>query len=132
MYVLFYSLRHLRGSADSFLFNKTLSGCGLRPFSASHRACFTHLPVSDACACIAKMFHSYGKTGKTCFLSQVVLACGKQSACFALRARCAMWPHPFTPVLCTGCKWGVWGEGSEAAGSPHSFTAKILLWRRGP
>ena len=23
-----------------------------------------------------------------------------------------------------GGEWGVWGEGSEAAGSPHSFTAK--------
>ena len=27
-----------------------------------------------------------------------------------------------------GCKWGVWGEGGEASGSPHSYTAKPHLW----
>ena len=39
---------------------------------------------------------------------------------------------PFTSLPKEGGKWGVWGEGGEASGSPHSFTAKMDLWHRGP
>ena len=31
-----------------------------------------------------------------------------------------------------GCKWGVWGEGGEASGSPHSFTARNRFMVKGP
>ena len=31
-----------------------------------------------------------------------------------------------------GVKWGVRGEGSSAAGSPRSYTARIDLWHTGP
>ena len=48
--------------------------------------------------------------------------------------------HPFAqrsfryahslPLSKIGGKWGVWGEGSEAAGSPHSYSANIYGQRR--
>ena len=36
------------------------------------------------------------------------------------------------PTKGRGFKWGVRGEGSSAAGSPRSYTARIDLWHTGP
>ena len=40
--------------------------------------------------------------------------------------------HSLTPNLKVGCKWGVWGEGGEASGSPHSCSAKLIYGKSAP
>ena len=66
------------------------------------------------------------------------LPCGLRSNLLAFHARdvspnllfvLSATPRSLTPLR--GGKWGVWGEGGEASGSPHSFTANIY-GRRGP
>ena len=51
--------------------------------------------------------------------------------CLALKSS----PLSFTQAirkLITWCERGVWGEGSEAAGSPHSCSAKLIYGKSAP
>ena len=45
---------------------------------------------------------------------------------------CAPRPLLPTPILKDGGKWGVWGEGGVASGSPHNYSARLDLWHKGP
>ena len=52
---------------------------------------------------------------------------------FAFLQMCPTFATPLTRFARSlptygGGKWGVWGEGGEASGSPHNCSAKLHFW----